>query len=157
MLPQTLHQEIIAHKRIIEAVSEKANALSQLSPNQSDIRHAITSVSDRYDQLVALSQQTIAKMETLLDIFQQFHDLQKSYQDYQKQQWDRLASYSDCTGNKVALQGRLAKLIQIQDGQSEGDHKLQILEEHVKQNSVNLPQRSLESMERDLSNLRYLT
>lgn len=152
---QTLHQEIMAHKRIIEAVSEKANALSQATQTQPDIMDSVASVSTRYTKLVASSHEGIKNLEKLLEIFQQFHDLQKTYQDYQKQQWDRLGGYTDYTGNKTALQARLAKVGEIQDGQGEGDHKLTVLEEHVKLNASSLPPRSQESMERDVSNLRY--
>ncbi|XP_018395829.1 PREDICTED: nesprin-1 isoform X2 [Cyphomyrmex costatus] len=152
---KTLHQEILAYKRLIEGISEKANALVQVTQVPSNVHEKVVSVSKRYEKLVDTSQKGISSLETLLDIFQQFHDLQKAYQDYQKRQWERLANYSDYTGNKTALQARLAKVIEIQDGQSEGEIKLTVLEEHVAQSAHTLPPRSQESMERDLANLRF--
>ncbi|XP_008555407.1 muscle-specific protein 300 kDa isoform X6 [Microplitis demolitor] len=149
---KTLHQEILAHKRIVEAISEKANALTQAP---ADVKDAVVTVSKRYESLVDASQKGIASLERLSEIFQQLHDLQKAYQDYQKQQWDKLANYNDYTGNKAALQARLAKVIEIQDEQTEGELKLNVLEKHVKQNSSNLPPRAQESTERDLANLRF--
>lgn len=149
-----MHQEILAYKRIIEGVSEKANALSYTAQAPSDAQQKAASVSDRYDDLVEMSQKNISNLETLLDTFQQFYDLQKSYQDYQKQQWEQLANYSDYTGNKAALQAQLAKIMELQDGQREGELKLNILGEHVAQSAHNLSPRSLESMERDLATLR---
>lgn len=149
-----MHQEILAHKRIIEGIAEKANTLVQLTQVPSDVHEKVMSVSRRYERLVDVSQKGISSLEALFDIFQQFHDLQKAYQDYQKRQWERLANYSDYTGNKAALQARLAKVIEIQDSQSEGELKLNVLGEHVAQSSRNLPPRSQESMERDLANLR---
>lgn len=151
---QAMHQEILAYKRIIEGVSEKANALSYTVQAPSDARQKAASVSGRYEDLVDMSQKNIANLETLLDTFQQFYDLQKSYQDYQKQQWEQLANYSDYSGNKAALQAQLAKIIELQDGQREGELKLNILSEHVAQSAHNLTPRSLESMERDLATLR---
>lgn len=150
---QTLHQEILAHKRLIEGISEKANALIQVTQVSSDVHEKVVSVSKRYEKLVDISQKGISNLEALLDIFQQFHDLQKAYQDYQKHQWERLANYSDYTGNKTALQARLVKVIEIQDNQTEGEIKLNTLEEHVQSSRI-LPLRSQESMERDLANLR---
>lgn len=144
----------MAHKRIIEGISEKANALIQVTQDPSDVHEKVVSVSKRYEKLVDISQKGISSLEALLDIFQQFHDLQKTYQDYQKRQWERLANYSDYTGNKAALQARLVKVIEIQDSQSEGEIKLNVLGEHVAQSARNLPPRSQESMERDLANLR---
>ncbi|XP_014483634.1 PREDICTED: nesprin-1 isoform X6 [Dinoponera quadriceps] len=152
---KTLHQEILAHKRIVEGIAEKANTLVQVTQVPSDVHEKVVSVSKRYERLVDMSQKGISSLEALLDIFQQFHDLQKAYQDYQKRQWERLANYSDYTGNKATLQARLAKIIAIQDSQSEGELKLNVLGEHVAQSSRTLPPRSQESMERDLANLRF--
>lgn len=144
----------MAHKRIIEGISEKASALIQVAQVPSDVHDKVVSVSKRYEKLVDTSQKGIFGLEALLDIFQQFHDLQKAYQDYQKRQWERLANYNDYTGNKSALQARLAKVMEIQDSQSEGEIRLKVLEEHVAQSARTLPPRSQESMERDLANLR---
>ncbi|KAL0110413.1 hypothetical protein PUN28_013801 [Cardiocondyla obscurior] len=152
---KTLHQEILAHKRLVESISEKANALVQVTQVPPDVHEKVVSVLKRYEKLVDTSQKGISNLEALLDIFQQFHDLQKAYQDYQKRQWERLANYSDYTGNKTALQARLTKVTQIQDSQSEGEIKLSVLEEHVTQSVRNLPPRSQEFMERDLANLRF--
>ncbi|XP_032455805.1 nesprin-1 isoform X11 [Nasonia vitripennis] len=152
---KTVHQEIIAHKRIIEAVSEKANALIQVSQAPSDIEEKVKSVSKRYEKLVDTSSKGLVNLESILDVFQQFHDLQKAYKDYQKQQWDKLANYNDCTGNKVALQARLTKILEIQDNLGEGDVKLNALGEHVAKSSGMVSPRSQESMDRDLNNLRF--
>lgn len=151
---QGLHQEILAHKRIIENISEKANALVQNTQAPSDINKKVTSVSSRYKKLVDTSQKDISNLEVLFEMFQQFHDLQKAYQDYQKRQWEQLANYSDYTGNKAALQARLIKVKEIQDSQNEGEIKLNVLEEHVAKSAHALSPRSQESMERDLANLR---
>lgn len=151
---QTLHQEILAHKRIVEGIAEKANTLIQVTQVPSDVHEKVISVLKRYERLVDVSQKGISGLEGLLDIFQQFHDFQKAYQNYQKRQWERLARYSDYTGNKAALQARLAKVLEIQDSQSEGELKLNVLGEHVAQNSRALPPRPQESMERDLANLK---
>lgn len=149
-----MHQEILAHKRIVEGISEKAGSLVQVTQVPSDVHEKVASVSKRYEKLVDTSQTGISGLEALLDIFQQFHDLQKSYQDYQKRQWERLANYSDYTGNKAALQAKLAKIMEIQDSQSEGEIKLNVLGEHVAQSARTLPPRSQEAMERDLANLK---
>nr|XP_033322974.1 nesprin-1 [Megalopta genalis] len=149
------HQEILAYKRIIEGVSEKANALTCTAQAPSDAKQKAASVSERYDDLVDVSQRNISNLETLLDTFQQFYDLQKSYQDYQKQQWEQLTNYSDYTGNKAALQAQLTKIMELQDAQREGELKLNILSEHVARSAHNLTPRSLESMERDLATLRF--
>ncbi|XP_012253400.2 muscle-specific protein 300 kDa isoform X14 [Athalia rosae] len=152
---KTVHQEILAHKRIIEAISDKANALARGAQTPADIQDNAKSISQRYEKLVDTSQKGIFNLESLLETFQQFHDLQKAYQDYQKQQWERLANYTDYTGNKAVLQARLLKVVEIQDSQTEGELKLRVLSDHVAQSAGSLPPRSQESMERDLTNLRF--
>lgn len=135
-------------------MSEKANALIQVSQVPSDIQEKVTSVNKRYEKLVESSLKGLTNLEAILDVFQQFHDLQKAYKDYQKQQWDKLASYNDYTGSKAALQSRLIKLIEIQDNLSEGEVKLNLLGDHVVKSSGLVSPRSQESMDRDLNNLK---
>lgn len=145
----------MAYKRIIEAVAEKANAFIQVSQAPSDIQEKVKFVSQRYEKLVDASQKGLATLETLNDAFQQFNELQKAFKEYQKVQWDKLNNYNDCSGNKAALQSRLAKLVGIQDGLNEADLKLGVLDEHVVKNAKILSPRSRETMDRDLNNLRY--
>jgi len=59
-----------------------------------EIEETADSINKRYEELVNNLLVTITQLEESLDAFQQFHDLQKSHQDYQKQLWDRLAGYS---------------------------------------------------------------
>ncbi|XP_034936487.1 nesprin-1 isoform X11 [Chelonus insularis] len=155
MKSKNLHQEILAHKRIVEAISEKANDLIQVIQASTNIKDTVISICKRYEQLTDDSQKVVNTLEKLLEIFQQLNDLQKAYQNYQKQQWDSLKYYIDYTGNKTALQARLAKIIEIQDKQSDGELKLTVLEDYIKQNCQNLSPRTQESTERNLENLRF--
>jgi len=59
-----------------------------------EVEETADSINKRYEELVNNLLVTITQLEESLDAFQQFHDLQKSHQDYQKQLWDRLAGYS---------------------------------------------------------------
>ncbi|XP_071454862.1 muscle-specific protein 300 kDa-like [Hetaerina americana] len=87
-------QEVLSHKRIIESLNEKAQALSQLRGTQADIPKAADQINKRYEKLVNNYLVTITALEESLDATQQFQDLQKLYQDIQKQLWERLSSYS---------------------------------------------------------------
>lgn len=144
----------MAHKRIIDSISEKANALSHATQGPSDIQDKVKIVEQRYSNLLDASQRGIAHLEALVDVYQQFSDLQKAYQEYQKQQWEKLNHLSDYSGNKAALQAKLVKIMQIQDNISEGELKLHVLEEHVSKNSKIITGRAQEAMERDLNNLK---
>ncbi|XP_068085330.1 muscle-specific protein 300 kDa [Anabrus simplex] len=157
---KTTLQEVITHKRVIEAVTEKAQAVVQLSnmkgAGEQEVLDTVKSINHRYEQLVNNLLVTITQLEESLDAFQQFHDLQKSHQDYMKQLWDRLAAYSDYSGNKPALQSRLAKVQEIQENlNAEGLVKLKALTDHVNNKTGKLPPRAKEAMERDLANLKF--
>lgn len=152
------YQEVLSHKRIIEAVTDKAQVLLQLTTDEQgkqDVQDTVNSINQRYKDLVQNTQKAILKLEESLDIYQQFSDLQKSYQDYQKQLWDRLSTYTDYSGNKAALQARLNKVIELQDNIADGNLKLQALIDHVSNKTGNLPSRAKESMEREVANLKF--
>ncbi|XP_063222936.1 muscle-specific protein 300 kDa isoform X4 [Bacillus rossius redtenbacheri] len=155
---KTTLQEVISHKRIMEAVTEKAEALVRSTGNEAagrEVQDTVASINQRYERLVNNLLVFITQLEEALDAFQQFHDLQKSHQDFQKQLWDRLAGYSDYSGNKPALQARLSKVLEIHDSVDEGTARLDSLGSHVANKMDRLPARAREAMERDLANLRF--
>ena len=152
---KTAQQDINSHKRVVEAVNEKAAILcSSAQPaNASQIKKAVEDVNKRYEKVSNDCNNLMLQLEQSFDVYQQFSDLQKAQQDYQKNLWDRLSSYSEYSGNKPALQARLSKVIEIQDLLPEGLQKLQLLSDHIDNNAKILPARSKEAMTRDLSNL----
>lgn len=62
--------------------------------------------------------------------------------------------FLDYSGSKAVLEGRLAKIIEIQDSLPEAEAKLESLNKHVTERTGSLPARAREAMERDLNNLR---
>lgn len=84
---------MLSHKRIIENVSDKANAMKgTVMYNQ--IIGTVQSINKRYEELIDGYLKNITQLEDSLSAFQAFNDLLKSHQDYQKQLWDLLAGYS---------------------------------------------------------------
>lgn len=146
---KTLAQEIQSYKRVIESVAEKAQVLESKESDPSG------KINKRYADLVQNGQALIHQLEETVEIYNQFSDLQKSYQDYQKSQWDQLSAYSDYSGNKAALESRLGKVNEVLDNLPESNIKLQFLIEHVEKNKGKLPVRTYEMMQRDLNNLKF--
>lgn len=101
------------------------------------------------------AQNVVKQLDDCLNIYQNFYDLQKAHQDYQKQLWDKLQSYTDYSGNKQTLEDRLNKIIEIQDHLSEGTIKLNELKDHVDNKVSVLPARAQEQMQRDVANLQF--
>lgn len=91
---QTSLQEVLAHKRIIENLKDKANSMKD-APMHNQITETVDSISKKYENLVNAYQKNISQMEESLSSFQSFNDLLKSFQDKQKQFWDLL---SGCSG-----------------------------------------------------------
>lgn len=69
-------------------LTEKASALDSDGGELATVQ----GIGKRYEQLVDRLLTTITQLEDSLDVFQQFTDLTKTHQDYQKQLWDRLSS-----------------------------------------------------------------
>lgn len=155
---KTLLQEIYSHKRVIETVTEKAKNVAStlhMGKEQSDEMTAIIqSVWDRYNALTNRLSAIIDKHENTYEIYQNFADQQKSLQDYQKHLWDRLHLLSDFTGNKAALQSKLAKIQELLDAIPNGSNKLKILSDLIDNNSAKLSPRGRDGMSRELSLLR---
>ncbi|XP_075225316.1 muscle-specific protein 300 kDa isoform X2 [Lycorma delicatula] len=151
---KTMLQEVLSHKRVLEMLTEKAEALSpQVESNK--IEEAVGAVNKRYEELVDKLLKNITHLEDSLDAFQQFNDLQKAHQDYMKQLWDRLSGLTDYSGNKGMLQARLAKVIELQDCLPDCATRLKTLEEHVSKAAEKIPSRARENMERDHTNLKF--
>jgi DNA repair ATPase RecN len=73
---------------------DKALVISSRTPSEESAMSDIQSVNDRYEALVDKFFKSITQLEECLDAFQQFSDLQKIHQDFQKQIKDRLSTFS---------------------------------------------------------------
>ena len=154
---KTVMQDITAHKRYIESVNEKGAAVINSNPNApaEEIQESITNVNYRYDTLLDGMKTTILKMEEAIDFIQQYQDLQKGHQDWQKQMWDKLSVYTDYTGSKHALEARLAKVTDMEKQVHDGDSVLATMRKHVQDlDEDKMPAKIKEAMERDLSHIK---
>nr|XP_022915902.1 nesprin-1 isoform X7 [Onthophagus taurus] len=153
---KTTLQEIISHKKVVDGVTEKGRAVVKLISNKeqtAEVLSNISTINKRYKNLQQKCEDIIKQFENSIEIYQQFYDLQKEHQEYQKILWDKLSMYSDHTGNKQILQNNLAKINEIKDLLT--DNKLKDLEEHVETKATILPARIQEGMQRDIANLKY--
>ncbi|CAK1540777.1 unnamed protein product [Leptosia nina] len=155
---KTLLQEIYAHKRVIETVTDKAKSVAtslQSGTGETDeTASIIKSIWDRYNALTNRLAAIIDKHESSYEIYQQFTDQQKSLQDYQKNLWDRLHLLSDFTGNKAALQNKLAKIQELLDAIPSGNNKLKMLSDLIESHSDKLSPRGKDGMFRELGILK---
>merc|ERR1711971_891332 len=94
-------QDIVSHKRFIEAANEKGAAVISSNPvaPAEEIQEAIEMINDRYECLLENTKNTVTRMEEAIDGIQQYQDLQKTHQDWQKQMWDKLSVYTEYSGS----------------------------------------------------------
>ncbi|KAF7272974.1 hypothetical protein GWI33_014281 [Rhynchophorus ferrugineus] len=154
---KTALQEIVPHKRVIEGINEKAASLLKLTSNKdkaSDIENNVKSVNERYDNLLTTTQNNIKQLENCLESYQQFYDLLKAQQDNQKQLWDTLNCYVDCTGTKSSIEQRLSQVNALEDSLPEASIKFKELENYIQNKISMLPSRAQEAMQRDVANLK---
>lgn len=151
-------QDVISHKKVVEGITEKAGALMQLTTSQeivTEIQDSVKQMNDRYQNVFKNVKDAVTLLQSCLDFYQQFNDLHKTQQDYQRQLWDKLKSHTDYTGSKQVLQQRLNQVVEIQEGLPSGTITLKELEDHVASNLSVLPARSQEAMQRDVANLKF--
>ena len=99
MLKHKTHlQDVLGHKRQIEALKERARSLvegatslAQTKESQ-NVQKTINDIDKRYASLCSNLQTSVMNSEWLLDVLQQHHDLEKTQQDWQQQAWIRLNS-----------------------------------------------------------------
>ena len=150
-------QDIVSHKRFIETVNERGAAVINSNPiaPAEEIQETIENINERYSTLQDSMKKTVANMEDAMECIQQYQELQKSHQDWQKQMWDRLSVYTDYTGSKHALETRLEKISEMQKQMNDGDRVLVSIQKYI--NSMDeekIPLKVKEAMERDLSNIK---
>jgi nesprin-1 len=102
---KTFLQDVLTHKRQVEALKERARSLVEDLPSSAvgqpkesqDVQRTIDDITNRYEILTNGLQGSILNSEWLLDVLQQHHDLEKAQSDWQQQAWLQLNSN---TGNK---------------------------------------------------------
>ena len=155
---KTSLQDINSHKRFIENINERAAAVINSNPvaPAEEIQHTLENINERYDTLKENMKVTVTNMEDAMETIQQYQELQKSHQDWQKQMWDKLSVYTDYTGSKHALESRLEKIQEMQKQVKEGEGVLANIKKHIESiDESKIPTKVKEAMERDLSNIKF--
>lgn len=102
---KTSLQEVLSHKRVVEALTDKAAALLGAGEAQAgEAQAASAAAAQRYERLVDAWLQNITQLEEALDTFTYFQDLFKGLQEYLKQLQERLSSLTGwCLASAIIL------------------------------------------------------
>lgn len=149
-------QDAISHKRIVEGVTEKAQVIIQrnLGPNPGEVKGVVDDLNRRYETLLNNMLVSITGTEETLDTMQQWNDVQKKFQDWQKNTWEQLNLCTDYSGGKQALQGRLQRVEELQGTLGEGEGHLETLNTILSRLVEKLSGPAKETLERDATNLK---
>ncbi|ODN01313.1 Nesprin-1 [Orchesella cincta] len=150
-------QDAISHKRIIEGVTEKAQVILQknLGPNTAEIKQVVDDLNKRYEALLNNMLVSITGTEETLDTMQQWNDVQKKLQDWQKNTWEQLNLCTDYSGGKPALQSRLVRVEELEGTLGEGEGHLENLNTILSRLVEKVSGPAKETLERDATNLKF--
>ena len=91
-----------------------------------------------------------------MECYQQYKELHKYHQDWQKKVWDRLSVYTDYSGSRHALESRLEKISDIHKQVNDGERVLESIRKHISSlDEDQIPSKVKEAMERNLSNIKF--
>ena len=151
-------QDISSHKRFIENINERAAAVISMNPNapSEEIKEMLDLINERYHNLKDNMNSTLSNLDDAVEVIQQYHDLQRTHQDWQKLMWDKLTVYTDYSGSKQALESRLENINEMLQEQTEGENVLNKIEKHIDSiDGEKIPSNVQESMKRDISNIKF--
>ncbi|XP_074648980.1 muscle-specific protein 300 kDa-like isoform X3 [Tubulanus polymorphus] len=111
---KSLHQDVLSYQRVIDGVSEKAQALAT---NTSDDRMSsqLSQLRNRYVKLCENTQDFVKKYEEIVKSHVNYHDAQLECHDWITTMKERLAMCSDVSGDRHAVQSRLDRLQRMPD------------------------------------------
>ena len=154
---KSIVQDISSHKRLVEAVNEKAAAVisSSQTCNAEEIQDAINSINERFNNISGKMDETILMMEEAVEYILHYQSLQKTHHDWQKQMWDKLSVYTDYTGSKNTLEARLEKVGDMEKDVNDGKNALANIDKHIqKLDSDKVFSKVKELLVRDSEHLR---
>lgn len=95
---QTTLQDITSHKRVLDAVKERAGYLLQASPSNKDVKQAMTDIESRHETLSAKTRKNIEDLEWMIDNLNAHQDLTSCHAEWQKDMWEKLHSHTGKNG-----------------------------------------------------------
>ena len=155
---KTCLQDVTSHKRFIENINEKAAVVINTNPNapSEEIQEMLELVNERYQTLKDNLTSSVNNMEEAVEVIQQYQELERTHQDWQKQMWDKLSVYTDYSGSKNALEARLEKVNEMSQELKTGEGVLDNIKNHIATvDESKIPSKVKDVMERDISNIKF--
>jgi nesprin-1 len=106
---QTLHQDVQSYQRVIDGVSDKAQALASSSGDQR-IASQLADSRKKYNNLCSTAKEYVKQYEDFVREHQQYYDGFVECRDWLCTMKERLSMCADVSGDRHAVQSRLERI-----------------------------------------------
>ncbi|GIY32234.1 nesprin-1 [Caerostris darwini] len=124
---KVIHQDILSHKPLLEAVCDKANELMSVTGDNT-IPSYIQDVKMMYNAMCTKSEGLLGKLKDSINDHQKYLDNCRKFQEFLSTCHIKLQECKDTSGEKAIITSRLSILKDLMSKQSEGDKMLSDLE-----------------------------
>ncbi|CAL1291409.1 unnamed protein product [Larinioides sclopetarius] len=124
---KVIHQDILSHKPLLEAVCDKANELMAVTGDNT-IPSYIHDVKMMYNAMCTKSEGLLGKLKDSINDHQKYLDDCRKFQEFLSTCHIKLQECKDTSGEKPIIVSRLNILKDLMSKQSEGDKMLSDLE-----------------------------
>jgi nesprin-1 len=114
-----MHQEIMSHHSLVEAVCEKAQQLVDQTKDTS-LNIYLQSIKQLFNNIVSKSRDLLDNLEDCADKHNKFNIQCKAFSDWLQGEKEKLLECNDFTGERTDISRRLATLSILKDGRNQG-------------------------------------
>lgn len=123
-----MHQEIMSHQTLVEAVCDKAQQLVDQTKDLS-LNVYLQSIKQLFQNIVAKSRDLLENLEDCCEKHHRFNLQCKSFADWLNGEREKLSDCNDVTGERSDISRRSTGLMVLRDGQAQGAEHLARLKE----------------------------
>ncbi|XP_064624000.1 muscle-specific protein 300 kDa-like isoform X3 [Lineus longissimus] len=120
---KTLHQDVQSYQRVIDGVSDKAQALASSSGDQR-IAAQLSDYRKKYNNLCSTAKDYVKQYEDFVREHQQYYDGFVECRDWLCTMKERLSMCADVSGDRHAVQSRLERIQDMMSTKLEGDPRV---------------------------------
>lgn len=148
-----MHQEIMSHQSLVEAVCEKAQQLVGQTQDTS-LNIYLQTIKQLYHNIVSKSRDLLDNLDDCVDKHTKFNTQCKTFSDWLRGEKEKLLECNDCTGEKTEISRRLATLSILKDGQNQGLDLIKKLKEFSTTVLKGTAPKGQETIQHEISNLQ---
>jgi len=164
-----MHQEIMSHQTLVEAVCDKAQQLVDQTKDLS-LNVYLQSIKQLFQNIVAKSRDLLENLEDCCEKHHRFNLQCKCFSDWLNGEREKLVECNDVTGERSDISRRLTSLAVLKDGQVQGAEHLARLKElgeavanstapkgrEVIKKEVTLLENNLQQFLSEIGNVQYI-